>query len=123
MHEFPPSPLGNSRSPPPSFHYTVRKRTVRQESRTAHEPPRTKVELYEPTNKLPCHTSKRLSRSLRRSLKAERRIQLPSSAGFPRKCLKAIATASPQDKRAQQSSVRVRAAAVVLAAEPNSRTA
>src|ERR1022692_276904 len=45
-----PSPLADrGRSPPPSFHYTPCGRASR--GRGGSLPPRTKVELYEPTNK------------------------------------------------------------------------
>jgi hypothetical protein len=46
-----PSPLADRVFAAGSFHYTVHSVAGASRARTANEPPRTKVELYEPTNK------------------------------------------------------------------------
>ena len=77
--------------------------------------PRTKVEHYQPNNKLSCrHTSKHSSRSLSQSSTGTR-TRHPSFAGFRKRCLRATETESPQARRGQRLSVRDKAAGAVLA--------
>ena len=56
-------------------------------------------------------------------IQSQRRVRRPSSAGSPRRCLRAIATASPPATRARPSSARARAARAASRRRPRSRAA
>ena len=121
-----PPAVPRTRSPPPSFHYTVRSRASLDYGRCVKSAGDSRAATHKgralsANNKLPCHTSNSSSRSLSQSSTAKRRPP-PSSIGFQKRFWRAIATASSPGRRARQLSARARAASLYRR-KPNSRRA
>ena len=119
MHGLSPPRPPETSSPPPSFHYQPVKgqaldygRCVKSAGRRT--PPRTKVELYQLKNELPCHTSKRSSRSFAEARRRHREHGGHRPLGFREGAWRATGTASPPVRKARRSSARDKAAGAVF---------